>query len=74
MELGELARRALPVNLMLAALLLFSAAGIAFTSVEITAATRFIMYFSAGFLALNFLIIYAVYRYRVRSDRDEYTA
>lgn len=70
MELGELARRALPVNVMLAALLVFSAASIAFTDVEISAETRFIMYFSAGFLALNFVIIYAVYRYRIQGDRS----
>jgi predicted neutral ceramidase superfamily lipid hydrolase len=73
MELEELARRALPVNVMLVALLAFSAAGIAVTNVEISPATEYIIYFSAGFLTLNFLIIYAVYRYRIQGDRDEPT-
>lgn len=65
MELDELARRALPVNVALLALLAFSALGIEFTSAEASAATYYVMYFSLAFLALNFVIIYAVYRYRI---------
>ncbi|WP_415379421.1 hypothetical protein [Halosimplex sp. TS25] len=74
MELEELARRAVPVNVMLTALLLFSAAAIAFTDVQISPATRYVMYFSAGFLVINFVVIYAVYRYRIQADHDEYAA
>lgn len=74
MELEELARRAVPVNVMLTALLALSAAAIVFTDVDISPATRYIMYFSAAFLAVNFLIIYAVYRYRIQPDADDYTA
>ncbi|WP_459191512.1 hypothetical protein [Halosimplex sp. J119] len=74
MELEELARRAVPVNVMLTALLAFSAGAIVFTDVDISPATRYIMYFSAAFLAVNFLVIYAVYRYRIQPEHDDYTA
>ena len=60
-----MARRSLPVNIVMTLLLLFSAASILLTGVDIDPATEYIMYISAAFLGVNFAIIYAVYRYRM---------